>query len=445
MKARFFLSILIFGLIVSSYGQKPTLELTFTAENEGQYVPLDSIFIKNLTQHVDTMLYAPDTILVLDYITSISDNEAIGKNSFSVSQNYPNPFNGETTINLYLSEKEHVTITIRGILGIELAQYSNTLNQGNHSFVFYSGNEGYYMFTVTGKHASKTIKMINANSNPTLPTQCQLVYTDYYEAVIKSKSQAALNSFAFNLGDYLRFIGYAKTPDSINGSDVIVDAPQTSELYVLEITKGIPCPGKPTVTYAAKIYNTVLIGSQCWLKENLNVGMRIDSNQSQTNNGYIEKYCYEDDEANCDVYGGLYQWSEMMQYTTQGGTQGICPDGWHIPTDEECKQLEMELGMPECIADWPGWRGTDEGKKLKSSSAWNNNGNGSNSSGFTGLPSGYNGTGVAFGGLGDYGYWWTSSSYDGKAWERALYYGYNKVGRFDIPQSNSRPVRCLKD
>ena len=72
------------------------MELTFTAENNGQYVPLDSIFIENLTQGGDTTLYAPDTVLVLDYITSIGDNEAIGENTFSVSQNYPNPFKGKT-------------------------------------------------------------------------------------------------------------------------------------------------------------------------------------------------------------------------------------------------------------------------------------------------------------------------------------------------------------
>ncbi|MCK4677881.1 MAG: hypothetical protein KAT48_07100 [Bacteroidales bacterium] len=85
MKIKIFLSLLALGLIISAFGQKPTMELTFTAENNGLYVPLDSILIENLTQGGDTTLYAPDTVLVLDYVTSIGDNETIVENSFSIS------------------------------------------------------------------------------------------------------------------------------------------------------------------------------------------------------------------------------------------------------------------------------------------------------------------------------------------------------------------------
>ena len=84
-----------------------------------------------------------------------------------------------------------------------------------------------------------------------------------------------------------------------------------------------------------QIYNTVQIGTQCWMAENMNIGTRINGSGDQTNNGTIEKYCYDDNEANCDTNGGLYQWNEMMQYTTMEGAQGICPAGWHIATDAE--------------------------------------------------------------------------------------------------------------
>ena len=69
----------------------------------------------------------------------------------------------------------------------------------------------------------------------------------------------------------------------------------------------MPCPGIPTVTYSNKTYNTVQIGSQCWLKENLDVGTRINGSLQQTNNSVIEKYCYNDDPNNCTTYGGLYR------------------------------------------------------------------------------------------------------------------------------------------
>ena len=68
------------------------------------------------------------------------------------------------------------------------------------------------------------------------------------------------------------------------------------------------------------------------MKENLNVGTLINGDVEQTNNSIIEKYCYDNDTANCTTYGGLYQWNEAMQYVTTPGTKGICPDGWHIPT-----------------------------------------------------------------------------------------------------------------
>ena len=84
-----------------------------------------------------------------------------------------------------------------------------------------------------------------------------------------------------------------------------------------------------------QIYNTVQIGEQCWMAENLNIGTQINIISEQTDNGVLEKYCYNNDVANCEVYGGLYQWQESMQYSSQQAVQGICPLGWHIPTDEE--------------------------------------------------------------------------------------------------------------
>ncbi|MCD4746406.1 MAG: hypothetical protein K8R58_08910, partial [Bacteroidales bacterium] len=90
MKTKTLLSVLALSITISAFGQKPTMKLTFTAEDVGQHVPLNSILIENLTQSGDTTLYEPDTALVLDYTTNIGDNDAFGENSFSLSQNYPN-------------------------------------------------------------------------------------------------------------------------------------------------------------------------------------------------------------------------------------------------------------------------------------------------------------------------------------------------------------------
>src|SRR4030042_6749113 len=95
-----------------------------------------------------------------------------------------------------------------------------------------------------------------------------------------------------------------------------------------------------TITYEGKTYHIIQIGNQFCLKENLDVGTMIQGNQDASNNGTIEKYCYDNDPANCTIHGGLYQWNEAMQYNSIEGGQGICPDGWHIPTFAEFQTLE---------------------------------------------------------------------------------------------------------
>jgi len=95
-----------------------------------------------------------------------------------------------------------------------------------------------------------------------------------------------------------------------------------------ETADGSPCIA--SFNYEGKTYTTIQIGTQCWLKENLDVGTRIDGSLNQTNNSptnIIEKYCYGDDPNNCTTYGGLYQWGEAMQYATTEGARGICPEG----------------------------------------------------------------------------------------------------------------------
>jgi uncharacterized protein (TIGR02145 family) len=81
------------------------------------------------------------------------------------------------------------------------------------------------------------------------------------------------------------------------------------------------------------------IGTQCWLKENLDAGTMILESQSASNNSIIGKYCYNDSLQNCITYGGLYKWDEVMQYVATEGTQGICPIGWHIQTIAEFQTL----------------------------------------------------------------------------------------------------------
>jgi len=125
-------------------------------------------------------------------------------------------------------------------------------------------------------------------------------------------------------------------------------------------------------------------------------------------------------------------------------TEGICPSGWHIPSDGEWMELEISLGMSESVAAFEGWRGTDEGYQMKSTSGWMNNGNGSNSSGFTGLPGGYSYSG-GFANFGFVGHWWSASESGSYSWLRLLDNSYDFVGRNGNFRSYGISARCVRD
>ena len=197
-----------------------------------------------------------------------------------------------------------------------------------------------------------------------------------------------------------------------------------------------------------EIYNTTLIGYQCWMAENLNIGIMINGDEEMTNNNIIEKYCYDNEPANCYEFGGFYQWYEMMQYNAMPGVQGICPEGWHIPTDDEFKILEGTVDSQYPVGDpiWnnTGWRGFDAGLNLKSTSGWRDNGNGTDLYGFTALPAGRRWEGGGFGSITSTAIFWTSSKFDSNPWTRYLSDGTGKVGKNDIFITIGYSVRCLK-
>jgi len=201
-------------------------------------------------------------------------------------------------------------------------------------------------------------------------------------------------------------------------------------------------------------YDTIRIEDQCWMASNLNVGSRIDScsggydgvctdngetSKLPTDNEITEKYCYNDTESSCDTYGGLYNWNEAMQYSTDPGSQGICPENWHIPTDAEYYELENYLTGEgnTCGADRiNAWDCDPAGTALKTEG----------SSGFEGLLAGYRNAYGSFYYLSSYAYLWSSSQYSStNAWRRNLSCSYTTVGRGNLTKEYGFSVRCLKD
>ena len=193
-------------------------------------------------------------------------------------------------------------------------------------------------------------------------------------------------------------------------------------------------------TRDGKTYQTVLIGSQCWMGENLNIGNMVASSGNQTNNGQYEKYCPGDSLSNCDIYGGLYQWNEAMQYST-ASNQGICPNGWHVPSDSEWKELEMELGMTQAQADLEGFRGTDQATQLVLGG----------SSGFNVLYAGArHGIQLNTSGKGQYSLIWTSTIGSHSNPDKRGFYDYETrvyrgAGNAIQSPDYGYSVRCLQD
>ncbi len=203
-----------------------------------------------------------------------------------------------------------------------------------------------------------------------------------------------------------------------------------------------------------RVYNIVKIGAQWWMQENLDAGTYVPVGTNQSDDGIIQKYCYDDNVLNCDTFGGFYLWKEAMQHTQSdegnpGITRGVCPAGWHLPTDDEWMEMEMHLGMSiEEANKYSAWRGTDEGGKLKSTGTdfWSEPNTGAtNISGFTALPVGSGGSSF-FSGKGIVCRFWTATaiSSDWISW-RELAYNESRIYRYDVGLSNSTSVRCIRD
>ncbi len=212
------------------------------------------------------------------------------------------------------------------------------------------------------------------------------------------------------------------------------------------------------VTYVGESYPTVQIGSQCWFAKNLNVGTMITGTSDQTNNSTLEKYCYNNDAANCATYGGLYQWAEAVQYqngasnTTSpspaftGNVRGICPTGWHLPSDAEYCTLTTFLDASANCSF--GTNSTTAGGMLKSTSGlWTSPNTGAtNSSGFSALPGGYRTSNGTFDNLGfSTSFWSSSESSSSDAINRSLDYNYSDISRNSNHKGLGFSARCTQD
>jgi uncharacterized protein (TIGR02145 family) len=225
--------------------------------------------------------------------------------------------------------------------------------------------------------------------------------------------------------------------------------------------------------FDGNVYNTVTIGTQVWMAENLktthytngtaiSLVNTISSWDSLTSTS--KAYCwYNDDITNKATYGALYTWAAAMNgalstTSNPSGIQGVCPTGWHLPSDDEWTQMENYLADNGYNYDGTTGGGLDKiAKSLASASGWISSlttgavGNDDytayrNKSGFSALPGGYRGSIGNFGNVASYGYWWSSSENNASgAWGRNMFYDRISVSRGNYTKKLGFSVRCVKD
>ncbi len=389
----------------------------------GDTTQIGTIKVDNLTSGATVTLNGGDTL----HLTS-----ALGIGSPDITngamQIYPNPMTEQSMLTFIAPESGDAVICIVDLSGKTVYQISTLLSRGTHSFRVSGINQGIYFVKVTGKNYTCSTKLISQSN---LQNRAVIEYVSSENNIPGShlKSVSATVDMPYTNGDQLLFKG-------ISGiySTIVPDVPASSKTITFNFAT---CTDR-----GGNNYTIVEIGSQTWMAENLNVGTRINGSVTQTDSsGNFQKYCYDDNDTNCTVYGGLYQWNEAMRYKTTPGGQGICPIGWHLPTSAEWTTLATNLGG-ESIA----------GGKMKETGTtdWLSPNTGAiNSSGFTALPGGYWDSGPGyFSSLTETAGFWSSSvnyPYTFEAVARGLGYNYEVMEGFGASKEDGYSVRCVKN
>lgn len=418
--------IIAFTIIVNSlFGQD--IIYTISGEIDEQKVGLDSILFENLQNN--TRLLFDNLSEQEDYVINLSTQTLMGSTGIDNLQ-FENGFDmlkntaGELSVALNFTPSEPVNVSIFNV-------------QGQRLFIapaikIVSGNEinvqlakiGVYFVKLENSLGTKTFKALgsdNINSfGVELGSRKHRINTN-----LKSSLNMYDSDFSFEIGDGIKVSVYKSGYIAESNTQTISESVSLNFVFALAYIQGTFTDSRDSQTYS-----TIQIGGQVWFAENINYET-------------TDSWWYENSEENGAVYGRLYTWEAALN---------ACPSGWHLPSDDEWKKVEMALGMSQSQADEDGERGTDEGEKMKSTDGWYENGNGTNSSGFNVLPgggrmmSGWPIPSPHFQDLPLKGICWSSrEASNSEAWYRVLTYNSGQVGRYHYKTTSAFSVRCLKD
>ncbi|MCR4826919.1 MAG: T9SS type A sorting domain-containing protein [Bacteroidales bacterium] len=477
-------------MFVSAVVFAQTITLTFTAQDAGNHhVQLSRVIVSNLTKGWQETLLWPDTVLVMSG-TGIGDFETFQETSLRLSQNNPNPFDGTTFVNMQVAEPGDVSVEITDITGRIVETFHETsLQPGCHSLRITLSSPGIYFLTARQDGRTASVKMVNrGNGGGNAIAFTNTVGANHYSPLPPQPktAQRGATDNPFEAGDRMEYVGYAVINAEEVESNHVVQEQNASQTVLLTFSDlqsdGQPCPGTPTVTdHEGNVYATVQIGDQCWMRDNLRTTTSPSTgtylipaaSTGHTCTGQQARWYNNDSATYAPMnYGLLYNWnaavdtfntaygetsvntsySNAVYVTFTGHRRGICPAGWHLPSDAEWTQLENYVGSQSeytCSGN-----SSYIAKALASTEGWNtdtyncvvgNDPSSNNATGFSAVPAGacY---GSSFYYAGSYAYFWSSTQdYSSYACYRYLTYLSAYVYWNNESKNVGYSVRCLRD
>jgi uncharacterized protein (TIGR02145 family) len=451
-------------------------------------------------------------------LTGVNEMRPGRPETFSISENYPNPFKDETQVDITIAEHQTIQAAVYNLLGQRVLSEELNLVAGNYTmnlsllhlptgvyFLRFQGREqgtiklmkiggdvlnyrgvlssGNFRVTSHNGVAMPMNKLSRDNGEFTIKAEKDRYASWSMSKYFESDSELAIplerqNEVVF-LVEYYDRLDYRHdlliagitndefnvrilSPDTlmlksgvyrIDGETDTTWVEDMIEISSVDTTIVLNASGT-IVDIDGNIYKIIKIGEQWWMRENMRTTRYADGADVSG------VYAYNNNVSFVENYGRLYTWEAVMNGAVSSnanpsGVQGICPIGWHVPSDEEWKQLEMHLGITLEGAYDIGWRETGGAGKMKSARTepdphprWDSpNTDATNDSRFSALPGGYRNKTGAYYLIGRFGYWWSSTEglSELRAWYRGLDYGFGGVLRYTSDNNDGLSVRCIKD
>jgi len=404
-----------------------TYEISFVAQ--GDATSVDEVVATNLTTSESVVIPGGEVLTLQLVSTDINNVKAHG--SATITSNVGNNY---SEMHFTTNTDQEILIQLIALDGRVLANYKQNVQPGNHTFRLAGDSQGIYIVNIAtgsdyiGLKFYQSRSSVSAINHITSHIQSQELKSTNAEHVLSLSPDDHI-SYAIRSGDY---------------TTMIVECPSGDKTLTADMVECVDGDGN--------YYPVVKIGSQTWMAKNINTSKYTDGTEipykatkeewgaiPDHNSGRGYSYIREE---YADLYGALYTYGSAVNGTPLSGAhiQGVCPNGWHIPSDAEWKTLADYLGGTYYA-----------GNKLKACGfeLWKEspNGKGDNSSGFNALPSGYR---RAYDGastsIGYYANWWSSNQYNSTyAYYCRLSYSNSNIELSYYEKTYGFCVRCIKD